>query len=83
MRANGDLLPTVLVDGYVAGVWRPIDDGIEATAFHRLSTDDWDALDVEASALRAFLADRQPLVYGRYGRWWRSLPSEEVRVIGR
>ncbi len=83
MRANGDLLPTVLVDGFVAGVWRPIDDGIEVTAFHRLSTDDWDALDVEASALRAFLADRQPLAYGRYARWWRTLPSEEVRVIGR
>ena len=83
IRANGDVLPSLLVDGYVAGVWRPIDDGIEATAFHRLSRDDWAALDVEAAALRAFLADRQPLVYGRYGRWWRSLPSEEVRVIGR
>ena len=35
---NGDVLPTVLVDGYVAGVWRPVEDGIEVTAFHRLPT---------------------------------------------
>src|SRR3990172_260014 len=29
-RNNGDVLPTLLVDGYVAGVWRPVKDGIEA-----------------------------------------------------
>jgi hypothetical protein len=23
-RRNGDVLPTLLVDGYVAGVWRPV-----------------------------------------------------------
>jgi len=23
-RSNGDVLPTLLVDGYVAGVWRPV-----------------------------------------------------------
>ncbi len=34
-RSNGDVLPTLLVDGYVAGVWRPVEGGIEATAFHR------------------------------------------------
>ena len=31
MRNNGDVLPTLLVDGYVAGVWRPVEGGIEAT----------------------------------------------------
>ena len=36
IRTNGDVLPTLLVDGHVAGVWRPVDGGIEATAFHRL-----------------------------------------------
>ena len=41
MRINGDVLPTLLVDGFVAGVWRPVEGGIEATAFHRLSDDDW------------------------------------------
>ena len=39
-RRNGDVLPTLLVDGYVCGVWRPVDDGIEATAFHELADDD-------------------------------------------
>ena len=29
IRTNGDVLPTILVDGLVAGVWRPLDDGIE------------------------------------------------------
>ena len=34
IRNNGDVLPTLLVDGSVAGVWRPVEGGIEATAFH-------------------------------------------------
>lgn len=37
-RVNGDVLPTLLVDGYVAGVWRPVDGGIEAGAFHPCPT---------------------------------------------
>ena len=49
MRNNGDVLPTLLVDGFVAGVWRPVEEGIEATAFHRLSDDEWAGLDAEAS----------------------------------
>ena len=36
IRRNGDVLPMLLVDGYVAGVWRPVEEGIEATAFRRL-----------------------------------------------
>jgi hypothetical protein len=82
IRTNGDTLPTLLVDGYVAGVWRPVDDGIEATAFHVLDDDTWAGLDAEARALRAFLADRDPNVYSRYARWWATLPAAEVRVIG-
>jgi len=83
IRANGDVLPSLLVDGSVVGVWRPTEGGIEATTFHRLPSEAWDGLDVEATALRAFLADRQPLAYGRYERWWRSLEGVEVRTIGR
>jgi hypothetical protein len=82
-RNNGDLLPTLLVDGFVAGVWRPFDGGIEATAFHRLSEETWEGLATEARVLAAFLADREPAVYARYGRWWADLPSAEVRVLGR
>ena len=81
MRSNGDVLPTLLVDGYVAGVWRPVEGGIEATAFHKLSKEEWRGLEAEARALVAFLADREPIVYRRYTRWWKALPSAEVRVI--
>ncbi len=48
-RTNGDVLPTLLVDGYVAGVWRPVEGGIEATAFHQLSDEDWSSLSSEAT----------------------------------
>jgi hypothetical protein len=81
VRNNGDFLPTLLVDGYVAGVWRPVDGGIEATAFHQLSEDAWEGLAAEARALVAFLGARDPSIYQRYGRWWAGLPSAEVRVI--
>jgi hypothetical protein len=82
IRTNGDVLPTILVDGLVAGVWRPVADGIEVTAFHRLSVDAWTGLEQEAKALRAFLAEREPIVYRRYVHWWDDLPKATVRVLG-
>jgi hypothetical protein len=69
-------------DGCVAGVWRPVAGGIEATAFHRLPDEAWEGLESEARALVAFLADREPAVYRRYAHWWDGLPSAEVRVLG-
>ena len=81
IHQNGDVLPTLLVDGYVAGVWRPVEGGIEASAFHKLSNDAWKGLSAEAAALVAFLADRDPAVYRRYAHWWKKLPSAEVRVL--
>jgi hypothetical protein len=82
IRTNGDVLPTLLVDGYVTGVWRPVAAGIEATAFHRLSDEAWHGLESEAGALLALLADRgDPAIYGRYSRWWATLPGAEVRVL--
>jgi hypothetical protein len=81
IRQNGDVLPTLLVDGYVAGVWRPVEDGIEATAFHKLSKDAWSGLASEAGALASFLVDREPTVYRRYSHWWSTLPAAEVRVL--
>jgi hypothetical protein len=80
-RNNGDVLPTLLVDGYVAGVWRPVDGGIEATAFHRLSAETWDGLAAEASALVKLVDDRDPRVYRRYDNWWKQLSGAEVRVL--
>jgi len=82
-RNNGDVLPTLLVDGCVAGAWRPANGGIEATAFHRLGDDAWAGLETEARALVAFLAGRDPAVYRRYAHWWDWLPSAEVRVLSR
>ncbi|QNE73436.1 winged helix DNA-binding domain-containing protein [Streptomyces finlayi] len=81
IRNNGDVLPTLLVDGYVAGVWRPADGGIEATAFHDLPPRTWDALAAEARSLAAVLADRDPRVYSRYNHWWAKLPDAETRVL--
>ncbi|SES16217.1 Winged helix DNA-binding domain-containing protein [Lentzea xinjiangensis] len=82
IRANGDTLPTVLVDGHVAGVWRPAEDGsVEVTAFHAFGEDQWAGLAEEAAALREFLAEREPQVYRRYARWWTNLPAHDVRVL--
>jgi hypothetical protein len=81
IRINGDVLPTLLVDGYVAGVWRAVEGGIEATAFHPLPDDVWEGLAAEARSLLAFLADRDPQVYRRYDHWWSKLHSAEARLL--
>jgi hypothetical protein len=84
IRTNGDTLPTVLVDGLVAGVWRPAEGGgIEVTAFTTLAKADWAGLEAEAASLVAFLAPRDPAVYRRYSRWWAKLPPGEVRILAR
>ncbi|MBA2519995.1 MAG: winged helix DNA-binding domain-containing protein, partial [Chloroflexia bacterium] len=80
-RSNGDVLPALLVDGHVAGVWRPVAGGIEATAFHRLPDDAWEGLAAEARLLVAFLAGREAEVYRRYTHWWSKLPSAETRLL--
>ncbi|MFB7514997.1 winged helix DNA-binding domain-containing protein [Streptomyces sp. NPDC056144] len=70
IRVNGDVLPTLLVDGYVAGVWRPVEGGIEVSAFHELPAHVLAELGAEAEAMGRFLAGRDPLVYRRYDHWW-------------
>lgn len=80
-RVNGDVLPTLLVDGLVAGVWRAVDGGIEATAYRPLPDAAWDGLATEARALVAFLADRDPAVYRRYAHWWSKLAPGETRLL--
>jgi hypothetical protein len=81
-RTNGDVLPTLLINGHVAGLWRPVANGIEAAAFRPLTAKVWKALGVEAEALVAFLADRDPGVYTRYNHWWSTLPAAETRLLG-
>jgi hypothetical protein len=41
----------------------------------------WDGLAAEARALVAFLADRDPAVYRRYGLWWAKLRPGETRLL--
>ncbi|MFG2773321.1 winged helix DNA-binding domain-containing protein [Streptomyces sp. NPDC048350] len=81
IRRNGDVLPTLLVDGHVAGVWRPAEGGVEATAFDGLADEAWEQLAEEALSLTAFLADREPRVYRRYDHWWSKLPDGETRLL--
>jgi DNA glycosylase AlkZ-like len=80
-RTNGDVLPTVLVDGYVAGLWRAVPEGISVTAFCELPASAWDGLAAEARALVRFLAGRDPEVYRRYRHWWDKLPGAETRLL--
>ncbi|WP_122618638.1 winged helix DNA-binding domain-containing protein [Streptomyces sp. Tu 4128] len=84
VRRNGDVLPCLLVDGRVAGVWRAVDGGLELTAFHKLGKAAWRGVTEEAEKLSALLADRDPAVYRRYGHWWeKGLPgAEHVTVKG-
>jgi hypothetical protein len=81
IRRNGNVLPTLLVDGYVSGVWRHVDGQIEALAFHRLPESAWEGLAAEARALLDLVAERDPAVYGRYSNWWSSLDGAETRFL--
>jgi hypothetical protein len=81
IRRNGDVLPTILIDGHVAGVWRSVDGAIEVTAFRELSAAAWRGLTKEARRLALFIAPRDPNVYRRHHRWWNELPSADVRRL--
>lgn len=82
IRVNGDVLPTLLVDGYLAGVWRPVDGGVEATAFHYLPGHVWEGLAAEDRSLTGFLADRDQRVHSRYDHGWaKGPPSAEARLL--
>lgn len=85
IRNNGDVLPTLLINGHVAGVWRHVESGIEARAFRPLAKDDWSVLDREAADLIGMLGDRDKAVYGRYRRWWEKaseIAGAEARILG-
>ena len=86
IRRNGDTLPTVLVDGHVAGVWRPARDGrpgVEVSALVPFAARVWRAVDAEAAPLAALVAERDPTVYRRFDHWWDRLPAVERRIVGR
>ena len=52
------------------------------TAFEALPDAAWAGIEREARGLLGLLADRDPAAYRRYGRWWASLPRDDVRVVG-
>ncbi len=82
IRRNGDVLPSVLVDGRVAGVWRAVDGGIEVSAFRRLNRAAWAGIEAEAASLQALLAVRDPDVYRRHAHWWdKGLPTVRRTVV--
>ncbi|GGI06791.1 hypothetical protein GCM10011354_20860 [Egicoccus halophilus] len=81
IRRNGDVLPTVLVDGRVSGVWRPVEDGIEVTPLAPIPAPDWKELAGEARSLATLFAGRDPRAYARFGHWWSALPSAGRRLL--
>lgn len=74
IRRNGDVLPTVHVNGRVAGVWNGSPAGIEIGAFEPFKPGTWEMLGNEARRLHAALAGRDPNVFERVGTWWPKLP---------
>ncbi len=81
IRRNGDVLPTLLVDGYVAGVWRPHEGGIEVAPFAPLSDETWTQVTEEARGMAALLS-RAPGTYeGRYLNWWQDLPEAGRKLL--
>ena len=67
---NGDVAPTFLVDGFVAGLWWTERSGsrtrIVLEPFRSLSRADRAALDEEGERLAEFLEPHEPTAYARY-----------------
>ncbi len=82
IRRNGDVLPSVLVNGRIVGVWRLIEGHVEVTLFETITDDDLGALDTEARTLVAATTPRDPDLYRRYSHWWTKLPSNRRATIG-
>jgi hypothetical protein len=57
IRMNGDVAPTFLVDGFVAGIWRVENGRVVLEPFAALSRTVQRELEDEAGRLEAFLAD--------------------------
>lgn len=81
IRRNGDVLPTVWVDGHVAGIWRVTPDGVEVHPLEPISEEAWGALEAEASALAETILSRDPSIFGRYDHWWEKEPPRGRRLL--
>jgi hypothetical protein len=71
---NGDFLPSVLVDGHVAGLWRSeVVDGrtrIHVEPFDTIPRSVEKEVDREAEQMAAFVERVEPNVYKRYATTW-------------
>jgi Winged helix DNA-binding domain len=56
IRNNGDVQPTFLVDGFVAGTWRDAEGRVVIEPFEPIPRGTRRELDAEARALEEFLA---------------------------
>jgi hypothetical protein len=81
IRTNGDVLPTVWVDGYVAGVWRATADGVEVCAFGTIAEAAWGEIEREARVLGETILAHDPVVFGRYDHWWGKITTGERRIL--
>jgi len=74
IRANGDFLPTFMVDGRVAGLWRAdLVDGhskVTPLPFEPLNGTVAEAVAAESARLERFLDPLEPAVYARYAATW-------------
>lgn len=71
---NGDTLPTILVDGRVAGLWWADTDAggrtrITIEPFRPIPAGVRRALEAEGERLASFVEPIEPRVYARYQRW--------------
>jgi hypothetical protein len=82
IRRNGDVLPSVLINGRIVGVWRLINHQVEVTPLEKITDDHLGALDTEARTLVAATTPRDPDLYRRYSHWWTKLPSDRRVTIG-
>ena len=79
IQANGDFMPTFMVDGRVAGLWRAdLIDGrsrVTALPFEPLAPADADQVDGEGERLARFLDPLEPSVFSRYAKTWLKEPA--------
>ena len=76
IQSNGDFLPSFLVDGHVAGLWRAdVVDGrakVTPLPFEPPSAAIEVELAAEAALLERFIDPLEPSVYARYSKTWLS-----------
>jgi hypothetical protein len=65
----------------LAGVWRVLEGGLEVTAFHKLSDEQWEGVAHEAKALLKFLRARDRRVFFRHHHWWNKGIEGNPRVF--